>query len=90
MGLRNVPALGGTKEAGWRPASLEECAQETFNGVAGPLVPVRPGVSQDSDRSRVLTHLSVSVTNGLCEGAPSLSVLHLHWCIVGQQQMGAL
>lgn len=37
-----------------------------------------------------LTHLSVSVADGLCEGAPSLSIFHLHWCIVGQQQVGAL
>ena len=44
----------------------------------------------DGPVSRLLTHLSVSVANGLGEGAPSLSVLHLHWCIVGQQQMGTL
>lgn len=40
--------------------------------------------------ARSLTHLSVSVADGLCEGAPSLSVFHLHWCIVGQQQVGTL
>lgn len=39
-------------------------------------------------RSWALTHLSVSVADGLSKGAPSLSVLHLHWCIVGQQQVG--
>lgn len=37
---------------------------------------------------RSLTHLPVSVADGLCEGAPSLSVFHLHRCIVGQQQVG--
>lgn len=40
--------------------------------------------------SQILTHLSVSVADGLSKGAPSLSVLHLHWCIVGQQQVGTL
>lgn len=40
--------------------------------------------------SRALTHLSVSVADGLCEGAPSLSVFHLHRCIMGQQQVGTL
>ena len=44
----------------------------------------------DGPVSPMLTHLSVSVANGLGEGTPSLSVLHLHWCIVGQQQMGTL
>lgn len=39
---------------------------------------------------RSLTHLPVSVADGLCQRAPSLSVFHLHWCIVGQQQVGTL
>lgn len=34
------------------------------------------------------THLSVSVADGLGEWTPSLSVFHLHWCIMGQQEMG--
>lgn len=41
-------------------------------------------------RSQILTHLSVSIANSLCEGTPSLSVLHFHWCIVGQQQVCTL
>lgn len=38
-------------------------------------------------RTKTPTHLSVSVADGLSEGAPPLSVLHLHRCIVGQQQV---
>lgn len=41
-------------------------------------------------QSQTLTHLSVSVADGLREGTPSLSILHLHRCIVGQQQVGTL
>lgn len=33
------------------------------------------------------THLPVSVADGFGERTPSLSVFHLYWCIMGQQEM---